>query len=1787
MLDTSSRQALMERIKQSTKKASSNVSTKVEAVKGPFRITISEADNVIGHFYKDHPIGSIKVASLDDDVVELINSDARGVAQDMVETLASSFDINEFETKLASIKKESANAVVDENTAQMITQKQLTDKKPSLHPRQNEFHNTVTQKQLPENGLRPGTYNVVTQGQLRDERSTFYNEPRTAGDWKDEDRHIVTEGQFNEGTSKYTDVGKSDRDEMGAEFDGGPEKQSHMTGEKQLIELLSHHEWTEPHTVTEGKEQLGKQDGELARIAASEASKLIKEAMEVLGKTIIAAGVTPDNLSNVLKRLVSHPSKYLVLADTINKYKPTSITNIDDKISKAQYFGKVANVTGKNWSNSLVADIMVRQLSKLAFHPKYVVDALVAMSDDTQLIKNIDKAANSVLENKTKTANKNDNVDVFKNVLSGKKENITAASNNNIVANTDVDIEGSADDGFYQYAGTIEEVGVSTDDRDTFSKAASEYAKKIVTAQIGSNVQLIPVNLEVNEEKQSFKVNFKDPIIADKNLQARSEKRHKIASTSTMTKTAQMGGGGMPPAGGGGMANPAPPPGGGDMGAGPAGESFSQEPPPPPGEDLGGEGDMGGGGGEPKPLGSVCGICGSTDVDLDNGEQNCNNCGAHGTIHARMEYDKAPGVIQESEQTEEPGFGIGTEDEDGLGAPNEPMMDETGGTGTTMPNLPVAASIKITPRLLEKLAEQKIELGSVCPNCGSNNTDKVKSARYKGDEGICWDCWQEYNFQVKANTKKKHNVFAQIIWTPKFGMTKQAGCSSCTRLHKDFVKSLSNYGMTWKEFDKLALVDRADTILKMANTGTLNINSNISLPKSIQKSAASFKQKFDKFPSASCREKIARRFGENATAMSGPCQGKRLHDCVCGQLEGLGIYTDGLAAKVAHVVSSKDPMEHSPSETCVKMFVKDYDYDVKKACTICDGLRAATASSEDLLIEAIIQTDSSLAKKAQALMNQAMPPMGVKPMPKKPMLHSKPMMGAPKPMAAPMPKPMPAPPMAGGPKPMMGDPSGNMIAPGGSGMEATMDSPVPSMGAPKPMSAPMAGGAGPASPMPKPMGGASPMAAPGGSQGMPSAPGAKPLPDMANPLSSPINDEPIGDDGGPGGGIGGMDDGSGLMGGDDDGGASIGLEIDNFDDDGISFGDEQGGLPGGNPADGGLGGGPEGLGGGGDLKTILVQGLQSIIDALSGNISDEMIDTTGDEFGDDSELGGDIGDGLGGDESLDTEGITDDVVDDGASDGGGGFGGGDEESEGHDHDSGIPGLSDEGGDDELSKSSNPSVGDDDDKDMSVPHDKSSNHNSGKKEMKSPSSQHGDQHAHKEHNAKPMIAPDRQSQNQGDDSSCGCTAADDNTSMTKEAQKIELENGLIRMKHGTISTKENSLNSLYTALMKQAAKDKEDVKKLEYKSGKESKLTEKATQDASDFGKYKDGGKIGHEEPFTTNVTKKPDVPRASATLGAETSDVTLNDKDRPSIPQNAPKMEGEEHYKPEKQTQQEGNQGGQTATATSKQNNKTASACKCGSQSECGTCKSCKECCGCKTSKVTKPDNKTAQKAVTPKRVDNLEDDPDLNNSSGPGKGKTHIDKVHSQAVDEKKPSEGVNEPDVPEAPNGGRLTHEHTVEKADGTPNIPANGGMNPQYDQNEKNKPEKIDQMLGNAAINTTANEKDRAIKIAGLMIKNKMITPDELPNKIAELSRLTPQLLNDFENLMQKEASSKKGLQKEAQSLSAITAWQTPIDQQHPDTVVKNPKDKNSDMINKMSSLFTLDKRNKDFEKIAGIQ
>src|SRR5690606_11602500 len=92
------------------------------------------------------------------------------------------------------------------------------------------------------------------------------------------------------------------------------------------------------------------------------------------------------------------------------------------------------------------------------------------------------------------------------------------------------------------------------------------------------------------------------------------------------------------------------------------------------------------------------------------------------------------------------------------------------------------------------------------------------------------------------------------------------------------------------------------------------------------------------FPTNECRALIAKRFGENAIAMSGPDKGKNLADCVCNQLKKASVYSNAMAIEVADAWKDKDACLE-----CMEDYVR-LGYDMEKAATVCQYMKLKYAS---------------------------------------------------------------------------------------------------------------------------------------------------------------------------------------------------------------------------------------------------------------------------------------------------------------------------------------------------------------------------------------------------------------------------------------------------------------------------------------------------------------------------------------------------------------------------------------------------------------------------------------------------------------------------------------------------------------------------------------------------------------------------------------------------------------------------------------------------------------------------
>jgi hypothetical protein len=151
--------------------------------------------------------------------------------------------------------------------------------------------------------------------------------------------------------------------------------------------------------------------------------------------------------------------------------------------------------------------------------------------------------------------------------------------------------------------------------------------------------------------------------------------------------------------------------------------------------------------GQKKPWGSICPQCGSTDVDVANGEGNCQSCGAQleysFSVQVKPGNDSETGM--EADETAPEGeapFGPDT----GLGAATAPATTLPGGAGAGAGAPPPGAPaplmaqvswlsdsdvfVRLASPNYDREIEKVLPVGFICPACGSRDVVKHKNLTY-------------------------------------------------------------------------------------------------------------------------------------------------------------------------------------------------------------------------------------------------------------------------------------------------------------------------------------------------------------------------------------------------------------------------------------------------------------------------------------------------------------------------------------------------------------------------------------------------------------------------------------------------------------------------------------------------------------------------------------------------------------------------------------------------------------------------------------------------------------------------------------------------------------------------------------------------------------------------------------------------------------------------------------------------------------------------------------------------
>lgn len=851
-----------------------------------------------------------------------------------------------------STEKIASQEKVAEHSTDVITEKQLNEKDnpyDGAGVRWNDHPEVITEKQLdnptananpqvtttdsPQN--RKGSYEFITEKQLAHITDGYVTRWNSFPE-------VITEKQ-------WTDISRL----VGSEL---ANDQSDRITEKQLQDFLSHHSYDAWDVITE--KQLPQEPGDITERWASvahDSKSLVKAAMESVADTIAFYNKTPDEVKKAASKLVdSVETKGKATALTLINALPSKKAHLDAEKQRYRYFSKVAGAQDTpNTVDCLVAS-MADNLGKLSASD--LVEAVNFVVKNEKALKKVEAMINDKVNSEIKIAKHVDKQASFGEAFA------------------DLNRES---DGLYQIEAQIDEINADINNKKAFVLATEDFAQQKVSEDVGSEVKVALMKLDVNqkdgflvatvkeldklddEEKKAYasrtfdtvkKANTKEE--KKETLETRANKRNNVVKEAQFGGPAgNMDGAGQVPS----QQMPAP--------AGPAPEMGGLE--SLEGGEMGGDDVLDGGEAlEPLPPGSVCPVCTSDDVNIVDGAGHCNNCGSDFRYKVLIEVTNFAGVspVEEGGEDEddvlagegtdleggaEPGAPLGNEDAAGMGA-------GMGGMGAGMPAAAStdnnsmkkvagwASMTKLTPESLKKAYAGGVkELGSVSPLSGTMNT--VKMAK---NEWLCLDTGVKYKVEFGAKGK---NVYAQWSWDPT---VITAECDSCNRGRKLFASALQAHGLNDDKFETLSWNDKAKKIVEMKKAGrfaaikTASKENTASVLDTMKKLAGGGIG--DKFPVEECREIIARRYGENAIALSGPFEGEKLVDAVAKALKASDVYSNKLAVKLAGYWNIQ-----SGCAECTEDLIKKAGFNFSDAKFACDMLEKRYARPLDKIAFAV------------------------------------------------------------------------------------------------------------------------------------------------------------------------------------------------------------------------------------------------------------------------------------------------------------------------------------------------------------------------------------------------------------------------------------------------------------------------------------------------------------------------------------------------------------------------------------------------------------------------------------------------------------------------------------------------------------------------------------------------------------------------------------------------------------------------------------------------------------------
>ena len=874
--------------------------------------------------------------SLSGDEKEMIRTNPKSAATYFLDKFSKNLiNKKQGDTVMTNNTKEAGAKSV--NKAPDVVQEAQLETSGLYHSRTDKDTNVITEKQL--DAKREGEKDVLTEAQLK-EKSNKLN-PRT-----EESKEVITEAQLeSDGSGASPRKDKPWNEITQSQLDSNNNR---VNSDKDVI--------TERQldSVDAPWERSAKRNSSMFKSAGDH----MKEVVNVMADTVISTGCTPDEACAIGSSLI---------ASTKDRFNLGNAILDDSKEEDVDYSKRLAYWSNKNIKvagvgSKEIASSIIRGLRKVAsdttINPEVIIDALDVVSEGKVGVDAISKKVDKKLQ---EAASK-------ESIKSSKKEDLRKAlletsedKSKEVVAKLDkedkkmtremersswkkISSANKVPDTMIETS--FDEVGCKKEDA-SFKSAIKSFArgalasKNIKLAAI-TNVTIsgdtISIAVQTNEGEEAVEIPVGQNMspsdietvpegdttgealeqtvgIAPPPAPAGTEQLSPKTGLpviskdkNKMTKKAQVGGaGGSIPGAPGASAGGPGAPEAALPGAVPEDQPLESLTTDEAVPEIDEETAEIPTAGTKQPLISICPECGSNNVDVE-----------------RMADGNAKGVCNDCSAEyealikKEVEFKIikptkSSGEELSEGAPEAPEV----------PALPVAAQTNINKDVIVRIAKNKESHGNVCPACGMKHC-KASVEGEGHSEYTCPACNTQITKDIIVNVNNPEESMLRVKWDLVPDVERCAGCE--------------------EEAKKFASLIKIEKMIK---------------------SAAS-----TKFPMANCMERIARKWGGNSSATFGPCKGKPLAECVCKQLEKLGLTKVRHLEKLASAYAQKDPMDE-----CVEDHMKQ-KFDRKEAETICNCLKKKFATKDDDNIFKIAFSEDIKSGKEKILTAQDLDAMG-------------------------------------------------------------------------------------------------------------------------------------------------------------------------------------------------------------------------------------------------------------------------------------------------------------------------------------------------------------------------------------------------------------------------------------------------------------------------------------------------------------------------------------------------------------------------------------------------------------------------------------------------------------------------------------------------------------------------------------------------------------------------------------------------------------------------------------------